>query len=215
MVARRHEAEVPPSEGIPLEFVNEQVMRKFSISGNDRGVIAVTASKEYVSLDDLLAVSREKSEAPLYCVLDGIEDPQNLGAILRTADATGFHGIIIRERRAAGLTSAVARTSAGAIEYVPVARVVNITQTIERLKKEAVWVVGIEMSGQQDYHGVDFTLPTAIVIGSEGKGVSDLVKKHCDTIACIPTTGRIGSLNASVAAALVMYRAFRQRNQLA
>jgi 23S rRNA (guanosine2251-2'-O)-methyltransferase len=197
---------------IPVEYVEEPVFRKYSLTGNSQGVIAFTAVKDYVSLEDLLAISKSKGEAPLYCILDGIEDPQNLGAILRTAEATGFHGVIIRERRAVGLTSAVARASAGAIEYVPVARVTNITQTIEQLKKEGVWVFGIETSGKQDFNKIDYKSPTAIVIGSEGKGVSDLVTKHCDSLACIPATGRIGSLNASVAAALVMYQAFRQRH---
>lgn len=176
-----------------------------------QGVIAYAAAKDYVDLDDLLALSRKRGEPPLYCILDGIEDPHNLGAILRTADASGIHGVVIRSRRAVGLTAAVAKASAGAVEYVPVARVANIAQTIEMLKKNNVWVVGIDLGGEADYTQMDFTVPSAIVIGAEGKGVSDLVRKRCDRIASIPMKGRISSLNASVAAALVMYEAFRQR----
>ncbi len=196
---------------VPVEYVQEIVLRKFSDSGNHQGVVAITAVKDYVDIEDLFKISEDKKQPPLYCILDGIEDPQNLGAIIRTADATGFHGVVVRERRAAGLTSAVARVSAGAIEYVPVARVTNINQTIDTLKQKGVWIIGIEASGKQDYGKVDYKPPTAIVIGSEGKGLSDLVAKHCDILAGIPMTGKISSLNASVAAALVMYAAFRQR----
>jgi 23S rRNA (guanosine2251-2'-O)-methyltransferase len=171
------------------------------------------AVKDYVSLDDLLAISKNKNEPALYCILDGIEDPQNLGAILRTAEATGFHGVVVRVRRAVGLTSIVAKASAGAVEYMPVARVVNIAQSVERLKKDGIWVVGIDISGKQDYTGIDYKLPVAIVIGGEDKGLSELVRKRCDSLAFIPMKGRIGSLNASVATAVVMYEAYRQRSQ--
>jgi 23S rRNA (guanosine2251-2'-O)-methyltransferase len=201
--------------GIPVEYVNDQALRKFSTTGASQGVIALTAAKEYISLDALLGITRSKKEAALYCVLDGIEDPQNLGAILRTADAAGFHGVIVRTRRAVGLTPAVARVSAGAIEYVPVARVANIAQSLETLKKENVWVVGIDMSGKQDYDAVDYRMPVAIVIGGEGTGVSELVRKRCDILARIPMKGHVSSLNASVASALVMYEAFRRRNRQA
>ncbi len=198
--------------GTPVEFVDESVIRRQSVTGFSQGIIALTASKEYVGLDDLLAISKKKNEPPLYCILDGIEDPMNLGAILRTADAAGFHGVVIRSRRAVGLTSVVAKVSAGAIEYVPVARVANISQTIELLKKANVWVTGIDMSGTQDYTKIDYKLPTAIVIGGEGKGLSDLTKKRCDSIVSIPMKGKVSSLNASVASALVMYEASRQRS---
>jgi 23S rRNA (guanosine2251-2'-O)-methyltransferase len=199
------------SKGTPVEFVDLEVIRRLSFTAASQGIIAYVAPKEYVSLDDLLAISKSKNEAPLYCILDGIEDPQNLGAILRTADATGFHGIIVRERRAVGLTPIVAKASAGAIEYVPVARVANVSQTIEFLKKANVWVIGIDMAGSVEYTKIDYKIPTAIVIGNEGEGISDLVRKRCDTIASIPSVGKIASLNASVAAAVVMYEAFRQR----
>jgi 23S rRNA (guanosine2251-2'-O)-methyltransferase len=196
---------------IPVEYVDRYVLDRQSIKGNSRGIIAFTASHEYATLDELLEIPVQTGEPALFCILDGIEDPANLGAMLRTAGATGVQGIIIRSRRAAGLTSAVARTSAGAIEYVPVARVSNISQAIETLKKNGIWITGIEMTGEVDYASVDFTLPSAIVIGSEGKGLSPLVRKHCDTVARIPMKGEISSLNASVAAALVMHWAFRRR----
>lgn len=200
-------------QGIPVEYVDEAALRKYTATGASQGVIALCAAKEYISLDDLRGVTAGKREAALYCVLDGIEDPQNLGAILRTADATGFHGVIVRARRAVGLTPAVARVSAGAIEYVPVARVANIAQSLEILKKEGVWIIGVDTRGGQDYNEVDYRMPVAIVIGGEGTGVSELVRKRCDILARIPMKGHITSLNASVAAALVMYEAFRLRNR--
>lgn len=199
-------------KNIPVEFVEDNVIRRLSSTAASQGIIAYISSKEYISLENLLLVSKTRNELPLYCILDGIEDPQNLGAILRTADATGFHGIIVRERRAVGLTPVVAKASAGAIEYVPVTRVTNIAQAIESLKKNGVWVIGIDTAGSTDYTKIDYRLPTAIVIGSEGKGLSDLIRKRCDTITCIPMKGKISSLNASVAAAIIMYEAFQQRS---
>jgi 23S rRNA (guanosine2251-2'-O)-methyltransferase len=196
---------------VPFEYVDRKILDKSASTPVHQGVLAYAAAKEYISLEALLAISRTKGEQPLYCILDGLEDPHNLGAILRTADAAGMHGLIIRSRREVGLTPVVAKTSAGAIEYVPVARVPNIAQAIETLKKKGVWVVGIEASGSIPFDKVDFKLPTAIVIGGEGVGLADLVRKKCDVLASIPMRGRISSLNASVAAALVMYEAFRQR----
>ena len=201
------------ARGIPVEYVTRRAIDESSTTSAHQGVIAYAAAKEYISLEDLLTISRERNEPPLYCILDGIEDPQNLGAILRTAEASGIHGVIIRSRRAVGLTAAVAKASAGAIEYVPVARVSNISQAMVTLKRNGVWVVGIDPAGEIDYSKVDFTLPTAIVIGSEGKGLSDLVKKTCDFLAAIPMLGKITSLNASIAAALVMYEALKQRSR--
>jgi 23S rRNA (guanosine2251-2'-O)-methyltransferase len=201
-------------QGIPIEYVDDAAIRKYSFTSISQGVIALAAAKDYISLDDLLKITKSKQEPALYCVLDGIEDPQNLGAILRTADATGFHGIIVRTRRAAGLTAVVARVSAGAIEYVPVARVSNIARSLEILKIAGVWTIGIDMHGTKDYTEVDYKMPTAVVIGGEGKGISELVRKRCDVLTRIPMKGHISSLNASVAAALVMYETFRQRNHL-
>ncbi len=147
--------------GVPVEFVTRTVIDSISTSRGHQGIIAYAAAKDYVSLDDLLRLSAEKSEAPLYCVLDGIEDPQNLGAILRTADAAGFHGVIIRSRREVGLTAAVGRASAGALEYVPVARVNNVSQAMLDLKKAGVWITGIDPAGSTDFTGVDYNPPTA------------------------------------------------------
>ena len=199
--------------GIPFEFVDRRALDRLATTASHQGVLAYAAAHAYYKLEDLLLISQRKGEAPLYCMVDGLEDPHNLGAILRTADAAGVHGIIIRNRREVGLTSVVAKASAGAIEYVPVARVSNINQAIETLKKNDVWVVGIETCGKVPFDKIDFTLPTAIVVGGEGSGVSDLVRKKCDTLAYVPMVGRISSLNASVAAALVMYEAFRQRHR--
>lgn len=199
------------AQGIPVEYVDRSVIDELSVTSVHQGVIAYAAVKEYITLGDFVAVSREKNEPPLYCILDGIEDPQNLGAIIRTAEASGIHGVVIRSRRAAGLTASVARASAGAVEYVPVARVSNISQAIAALKENGVWVVGVDPTGKMKYSDIDFRLPTAIVIGSEGEGISDLVRKRCDTLVSIPMRGKITSLNASVAAVLVMYEAFRQR----
>jgi 23S rRNA (guanosine2251-2'-O)-methyltransferase len=196
---------------IPVEFVDRRVIDEACDSFNHQGVIAYASIKEYVSLDDLFNESSKRNEEPLYCILDGIEDPHNLGAILRTADASGVHGVIVRSRRAVGLTSIVEKTSAGAVEYIPVARVSNISQAIQTLKQQNIWIIGVDASGKTRYTQVDYKLPTAIVIGSEGKGVSDLVRKNCDSLVSIPMRGNINSLNASVAAALVTYEAFRQR----
>ena len=197
---------------IPIEYVPAEAFREFSDTARYHGVIAYTAVKAYHSLDGLFGISREKGEPPLYCILDGIEDPQNLGAIIRTAEASGTHGVIIRARRSVGLTDAVARASAGAIEYLPVARVANIAQTIAKLKESGIWTIGVDPAGREDYRQADFTLPVAIVVGGEGKGISELVTKRCDYLISIPMRGKINSLNASVAAALIMYEAFRQRH---
>lgn len=200
------------SKNIPVERVPRHIIANQSTTAVNQGVIAYAAPKEYASLDDLLAISAEKNEPPLYVILDGIEDPQNLGSILRTAYAAGIHGVIIRERRAAGLTAAVAKASAGAVWYIPVASVSSIASAIDTLKKSNVWVTGIDRSGKEEYTRIDFKSPSAIVIGSEGKGLSELVEKKCDFLAHIPMRGKINSLNASVAAALVIYEAFKQRS---
>jgi 23S rRNA (guanosine2251-2'-O)-methyltransferase len=202
------------SRGVPVEFVERQVIEKQASTGSNQGIIAFVEAKELLDLDELMAISRSMPGPPLYLLLDGIEDPHNMGAILRTAEATGVHGVIIRERRAVGITPAVVRASAGAVEYIHVARVANISQAVVTLKKKDVWVTGIDMDGQADYRGLDFTLPTAIVIGGEGQGLSELVRKRCDWVASIPMKGKITSLNASVAAAVVMYEVLRQRDGL-
>jgi 23S rRNA (guanosine2251-2'-O)-methyltransferase len=197
---------------IVLEYVERQAIDRLGRSGANQGIVALTAAKEYIDLDEMLAIPTQKKQTAFFIILDGLEDPQNLGAIIRTADAAGVHGVIIRERRAVGLTPVVEKASAGALEYMPVARVTNISQTIETLKKNDVWVIGIDQAGESDYTKIDYKPATAIVIGAEGQGLSDLVRKNCDFLAAIPMRGRIASLNASVAAALVMYEVVKQRS---
>ncbi len=197
--------------GVPIELVDGMIIAGRATTANPQGVLAIAASQAYTSLDDILAKAKAGGRAAFIVVLDGIEDPQNLGAILRTAEAAGVDGVIVRSRRAAGLTGAVARASAGAVEYIPVARVANIVQTLDILKRDNIWTVGIDMAGERLYTDIDFRPPTALVIGGEGKGISALVKKRCDFLARIPMRGRIGSLNASAAAAVAMYEVLRQR----
>ena len=199
------------SAGVPVEYVERQAIDRRSRTGASQGVIAVAAVREYTDLDELLTIPAARGEPAFFLVLDGVEDPHNLGAILRTADAAGVHGVITRERRAVGLTPAVEKASAGALEYIPVTRVANIAQTIDALKKGNIWVVGIDRSGKTPYTEIDYKPPTAVVIGGEGKGLSELVRRRCDFLANIPMKGRITSLNASVAAGIVMYEVMGQR----
>jgi 23S rRNA (guanosine2251-2'-O)-methyltransferase len=199
-------------KNIPIEWLSPEILRTKSSTRSPQGVIAYASAKEYVDVHDLLDITRAKGEPAFYVMLDGLEDPQNLGAIIRTADASGVHGIVIPQRRAVGLTGTVAKTSAGAIEYVPVARVVNLNNAIKTLKENNVWVIGIDQDGKRTFAEIDFKLPTAIVIGGEGKGISRLVKENCDEVASIPMKGKISSLNASVAAAVTMYEVLRQRS---
>jgi 23S rRNA (guanosine2251-2'-O)-methyltransferase len=180
-------------------------------SGNHQGVIAYVASYEYATLDDLFQNAKNKAEEPFFIILDELEDPHNLGSILRTADATGAHGVIIPKRRSVGLTATVAKTAAGAMEHIPVARVTNIANTIDELKEKNVWVVGTEAEATEDYRMLDGTLPMALVIGNEGKGISRLVKKKCDWTVSLPMIGKVSSLNASVACSLLLYEVYRKR----
>ena len=197
--------------GMTVERVERREVEQLSVTGKSQGVLAVTGPKGYVGLKRLLEIGHERKESTLLVVLDGIQDPHNLGAIIRTADAAGVHGIVIPERRSASLSPGVARASAGAMEHVDVARVPNLTNVLSRLSKQGVWTMGIDPKGTLDFAEVDYKQPTAIVIGAEGKGISRLVKERCDALARIPMRGRIASLNASVSAALVMYEAMRQR----
>ncbi|MDP4095970.1 23S rRNA (guanosine(2251)-2'-O)-methyltransferase RlmB [Paenibacillus sp. P96] len=177
-----------------------------------QGVVAQAAPHAYAEVEDLLAAAADKGQAPFLILLDEIEDPHNLGSILRTADCTGAHGVIVPKRRSAAVTATVSKTSAGAVEYVPVARVSNLAQTIDRLKEEGIWVVGTDVNATESVfgHGV-FTGPVAIVIGNESKGVGRLVREKCDVLVKLPMEGRINSLNASVAAGVVMYEVLRGR----
>ncbi len=183
------------------------------VEGNHQGIAALVAAYDYASLDELFQKAEEKEEETFFLILDEIEDPHNLGSILRTADATGVHGVIIPKRRAVGLTATVAKTSVGAIEHIPVARVTNIVQTIEELKSRNVWIAGTEADATEDYRRLDGALPIALVIGNEGKGISRLVKKNCDWTVSLPMKGSVSSLNASVAASLLMYEVLRKRDQ--
>lgn len=181
---------------------------------NHQGVVAYVAAYQYASLDDLFDKANEKNEAPFFIILDGLEDPHNLGSIMRTVNATGAHGIIIPKRRSVGLTSTVAKTSAGAIEYVPVARVINIADTIDELKAKNVWIVGTEADSREDYRSLDGETSIALVIGSEGKGMSRLVRDKCDWTVSLPMQGEVSSLNASVASSLLLYEIYRKRYPL-
>ena len=187
-----------------INYVAKERLDQISETGKHQGVIAVSAAYEYAEVEDILAAAEAKGEPPFIIILDGIEDPHNLGAILRTANQVGAHGVIIPKRRAVGLTATVARTSAGALNYTPVARVTNLGATIDQLKKEGIWVYGAAMNGE-DFRKVDFSGPAALVIGSEGEGISRLVQESCDRLVSLPMKGQIGSLNASVAAGVLLY----------
>jgi len=193
-----------------IQFVKKERLDQMSETGKHQGVIAYAAAYEYAEVDDILKAAEEKGEAPFIILLDGIEDPHNLGAIIRTANQAGAHGVIIPKRRAVGLTATVARTSAGALNYTPVAKVTNLTATMEELKKQGIWFVCADMQGEVMYRQ-NLTGPIGLVIGNEGEGVSRLVKEHCDFRTAIPMHGEIDSLNASVAAGVLMYEIVRQR----
>ncbi|MBR1757756.1 MAG: 23S rRNA (guanosine(2251)-2'-O)-methyltransferase RlmB [Lachnospiraceae bacterium] len=200
--AKKHDTQV--------QFVKKERLDQLSETGHHQGVIAVVAACDYAEIEDIFKKAEEKGEDPFILILDGIEDPHNLGAILRTANQAGAHGVVIPKRRAVGLTATVARTSAGAIHYVPVVRVANIGQTIEDLKKRGLWFACADMDGDLMYD-VNLTGPLGLVIGNEGEGVSRLVTEKCDFIARIPMQGDIDSLNASVAAGVLSYEVVRQR----
>ena len=193
-----------------INFVDKERLDRLANSGHHQGVVAQAAAYEYAEVEDILNAAKEKGEAPFIFILDEIEDPHNLGAIIRTANLCGAHGVIIPKRRAVGLTATVAKTSAGAVNYTPVAKVTNIAKTIEELKKEGMWFVCADMDGQMMYD-LNLTGPIGLVIGNEGAGVSRLVKEKCDFTASIPMKGDIDSLNASVAAGVLAYEIVRQR----
>ncbi len=211
--------------GVLVERTDGRGIERLSRTGKSQGVLAMASVKAYVTVERLLEIGRERQEPSLLVILDHIEDPHNLGAIIRAADGAGAHGVVIPDRRAAALTAGVARASAGAVEHtagvarasagavehMPVARVTNLLGAMSRLAKNQVWTVGIDPSGEIDYTLVDYRQPTVIVIGAEGKGLSRPVKERCDLLASIPMRGKVASLNAAVAAALVMYEAAKQR----
>ena len=193
-----------------IKYVEKDRLDKMSQTGRHQGVIANAAAYEYAQVEDILQAARDKNEAPFIFILDGIEDPHNLGAIIRTANLSGAHGVIIPKRRAAGRTATVLKTSAGALNYTPVAKVTNIATTIEDLKKEGLWFVCADMGGEVMYN-LDLKGAIGLVIGNEGEGVSRLVREKCDFVASIPMKGNIDSLNASVAAGVLAYEIVRQR----
>ena len=197
-------------KNIPVQTVDRAVLDRAAYGGPHQGVVAHVSDYAYSEVSDILELAKEKNEPPFIIILDGIEDPHNLGAIIRTADAAGAHGVVIPKRRAAAVTATAEKAAAGAASYVHVARVTNISQTIEDLKKEGVWIAAVDMDGDI-YTEADFTGPIALVTGSEGSGISRLVKEKCDFCVSIPMKGGVNSLNASNAAAILMYEAVRQR----
>lgn len=197
-------------KGILIKEISPQKLDYYCGGANHQGVAVMFASQEYSTVDDILKTAEERNEKPFIIICDEIEDPHNLGAIIRTAEACGVHGIIIPKRRSASLNATVAKTSAGALEYMKVARVTNIANTIDKLKEAGVWIFGADMNGQP-YTQIDYDIPCAIVIGNEGKGIGTLTAKKCDAIISLPMKGKINSLNASVAAGVLMYEVVRKR----
>jgi 23S rRNA (guanosine2251-2'-O)-methyltransferase len=197
---------------IVVQYVDRVKLDQMVPEIRHQGIVAQVAAYRYADIEDLLAAAKRRNAVPFFVILDEIEDSHNLGSILRTADCAGAHGVIVPKRRSAGLTAAVAKTSAGAVEHVPVARVTNLARTIERLKEEGVWIVGADPRAERTVYETDLTVPIAVVIGNENSGISRLVGEKCDFLAKLPMFGQINSLNASVAAALFMYEVVRQRN---
>ena len=210
MVTIRREAK---KKDVMIKYVTKERLDQMSETGKHQGVIAYAAAYEYAEVSDILEKAKEKGEDPFIFILDNIEDPHNLGAIIRTANLAGAHGVIIPKNRAVGLTATVAKASAGALNYTPVAKVTNLSQTIEELKKEGLWFVCVDMDGEIMYRQ-NLTGPIGLVIGNEGEGVGRLVKSKCDLVARIPMQGDIDSLNASVAAGVLAYEVVRQRMQV-
>ena len=197
------------TRGIPIVEVKREKLDDMAKGIIHQGVIAMAAAKEYVDVDDILKIAEERGEKPFIVIADSINDPHNLGAIIRNCDGAGVHGLIIPKRRSAGLTPVTAKASAGAIEHLAIAKVANITSTINELKKKGIWVVGCEANGQS-YDTIDFDMPLAVVLGSEGDGMSELVTKNCDFIASIPMYGKVNSLNVSCASAVILFEAAKQ-----
>jgi 23S rRNA (guanosine2251-2'-O)-methyltransferase len=205
--------QIAKENNVIVQFVPKKKLDQMN-EGNHQGVIAHVAAYQYSELDDLFKLAEQRNEPPFFLILDEIEDPHNLGSIMRTADAVGAHGIIIPKRRAVGLTATVAKVSTGAIEYIPVVRVTNIARTIEELKERGIWIAGTDAKGSQDYRRLDGGMPIGLVIGSEGKGMGRLIRDKCDFLFHLPMEGKVTSLNASVAAAILMYEVHRKRHPL-
>lgn len=200
--------------GVPVTRVRRRQLDDLDAHANHQGVAAQVSSYPYVSLDDLLALAEERQEAPMLLALDSVEDPQNVGSLLRTAEAVGVHGVLLPQRRAVGITPAVSRASAGAVEHLRIAQVTNLVRALQELQGKGIWVVGVEDHPQaRDYRSVDLNLPLVLVLGSEGRGMRRLVAESCDLLIRIPMRGRIGSLNVSVAGALALYAAWQARGE--
>ena len=195
--------------GVPVRFLQRTELDRMAGNAAHQGVVAVTSAKQYNDLEDVIAAKR--NQYSLVVVLDGVEDPHNLGAILRTADAAGANGVVIPERRAAAVTGTVTKASAGASEHLPIAKVTNVSRTVEELKENSIWTVGLDERADQTYDALDYNMDCALVLGGEGKGLHDLVKRKCDFLVSIPMLGKVPSLNVSVAAAVVLYEIVRQR----
>ncbi|TYR78501.1 23S rRNA (guanosine(2251)-2'-O)-methyltransferase RlmB [Priestia megaterium] len=199
--------------GVLVQYVPKKKIEQM-IEGIHQGVAAQVAAYEYAEIDDLFEKATQRNENPFFLILDELEDPHNLGSIMRTADAVGAHGIIIPKRRAVGLTATVAKASTGAIEHIPVTRVTNLARTIDELKDRGVWIIGTDAKESDDYRNLDGKMSLALVIGSEGKGMSRLIREKCDFLVQLPMIGHVTSLNASVAASLLMYEVYRKRHPL-
>ncbi|KRE44366.1 23S rRNA (guanosine(2251)-2'-O)-methyltransferase RlmB [Paenibacillus sp. Soil522] len=200
--------------GIVVQFVDKRKLDSLTPGVTHQGVVAQAAAFAYVEVEEILERAKQRDEIPFILLLDEIEDPHNLGSILRTAECTGVHGVIIPKRRSAGLTATVLKTSAGAAEHVPVARVTNLAQTIDKLKEAGVWVAGTDVSASQDVYKMKFDMPLVVVIGNESKGMGRLIKEKCDFLVKLPMLGQLNSLNASVAAGVLMYEVVRQRRSI-
>ncbi len=196
---------------IVINKVDKMKMDNISETKRHQGVIAIVAPYNYSTIDEILEYAHDKKEEPFLLILDGIEDVHNLGSIIRTAETAGVHGIIIPKRRAASVNATVAKTSAGAVEYMKIARVSNLNETIKQLKENGLWIIGTEMNAKIKYYDQDYKFPIAIVIGNEGEGISSLVKKNCDILINIPMKGKINSLNASVSTGIILYEVLKQR----
>src|SRR5215468_9086558 len=202
------------AKNIPVRFEDRGNLDRLANSRDHQGVVALAAARPPATLEDILDhANKSKGQMGLIVLLDGVEDPHNLGAIIRTALAAGAHGIVIPERRAAGLTDTVARASAGALAHLPVAKVTNLARSMEELKEAGYWLVGLDENGEKSYTEVDYTTPTGIVMGGEGKGLHELTRKRCDFVVSLPTTGPVKSLNVSVATGVVLFEAVRQRRR--
>ena len=200
--------------GVTVRFEDRGQLDRVANTRDHQGVVAIAAARAATTFEDILErATQSKEQAGLIVLLDGVEDPHNLGAVIRTALAAGAHGVVIPERRAAGLTDTVARASAGALAHLPVAKVTNLARSMEELKEAGYWLVGLDEAGEKSYTEVDYTTPTGIVMGSEGKGLHELTRKRCDFVVSLPTTGPVKSLNVSVATGVVLFEAIRQRHR--